>query len=121
MIPAPLRSRSALFRMIWICLALSLVGLIAATVRLQIDRSGTADAGQYNLVRLLPFLMGSACVWLGLTVLWRQLRGQCGQSDHHLFWRNGAVVFGVALLMRIIVLACSDAALSDDIYRYVFD
>ena len=105
---------------IW--LGLWLVGLIASLAWLEIDRSGTEGARALNTERLLPFMIASIGLWLGLSGLWLELRRYPADGGRpRRFRRDACWVLGVAVASRIAVLATSDAALSDDIYRYVFD
>ncbi|MCP3902997.1 MAG: DUF2029 domain-containing protein [Planctomycetes bacterium] len=77
-------------------------------------------AGPENLDVLLPFWIASASGWAALSVLMLTLPTAAAPAAR----RSVAIavfVVGVGLLARGIVLATHEPALSDDVYRYVFD
>jgi len=77
-------------------------------------------AGSENLRELAPFWIASASAWAALSVLLLGLRGRAAETGAR-FARIAALIIGVALLARAFVLASHTPALSDDVYRYVFD
>ncbi len=98
---------------------LSLAALAWSLWGMTMDRSGAAEAAAHNARMLWPFWIASASCWIGLTMIWRTLRSLPGQ---HAFCRHrAAMIIGVALAARAVVLCGHDPALSDDAYRYVFD
>ena len=77
-------------------------------------------AGSENLRELGPFWIASASAWAALTVLMLGLRGNDAGTGRR-FAPIAILVVGVALLARGVVLVSHEPALSDDVYRYVFD
>ncbi len=63
--------------------------------------------------------MGSAILWLMLSWMWWELRGE--RSDAGCFWRAAAVVLAVAVVARVLVALGMPTVLSDDIWRYIHD
>ncbi len=108
--------------LLW-CLA-GLAGLVAALWQLVIERNPSLPAGEENLRRLWPFWLASAVTWGGLTALWWRLRRN---PDVGLTRVAGGVrqsclaILFVAVVVRGAVLLAHEPALSDDVYRYVFD
>ena len=102
--------------------AVSLAAVAAALGIMEIAPLSTPEAARANLAALWPFWITSACGWASLTALWYRLRRPpAPTSTGHDPRRAAAVVFGVAALARVAVLVTHQPALSDDIYRYVFD
>ena len=99
---------------------LSLAAVVVTLGRLTLAPLTTVEAAEANLRMLWPFWIASAMTWASLTALWFVLRRGAGAS-HGPRWRPTAIVVGVAVAARIIVLAVGEPALSDDVYRYVFD
>jgi hypothetical protein len=102
--------------------ALSLAALVAALGRLRIDPFASLEAGRANLDRLWPFWLASASGWAALTGVWLALRRGGLATPGAPAWRRATVlILVVAGAARIGVLALHAPALSDDVYRYVFD
>lgn len=107
------------------CMA-SLIALVVALAIMKIDRSRTDQAARLNLQNLWPFWLASAAGWLGLTVMWRRLhccqaQGTALQGDGRSFRRAAMFIMLVAFAVRVAVLILHDPALSDDVYRYIFE
>ncbi|MCZ6734535.1 MAG: glycosyltransferase 87 family protein [Planctomycetota bacterium] len=100
---------------------LSLAALVVALARMRIDRSATIEAGQANLSALWPFWIASACGWASLTALWMLLRRTAHRSGHARIGGSVLLILTVAIAARVAVLLTHEPALSDDVYRYVFD
>ncbi|MFB3138116.1 MAG: glycosyltransferase 87 family protein [Phycisphaerales bacterium] len=100
---------------------LSLAALVVALARLRIDRSATIEAGQANLAALWPFWIASACAWASLTAMWILLRRTPVGRSVVGFGRSALLILTVAVGARVAVLFTHEPALSDDVYRYVFD
>lgn len=100
---------------------LSLAALVVALARMRIDRSATIEAGQANLAALWPFWIASACGWASLTALWLLLRRTAHRSGPARIGRSVLLILAVAVGARVAVLFTHEPALSDDVYRYVFD
>ncbi len=98
--------------------AVSLAAVTASLGMLDLAPAGTAADARANLSALWPFWITSACGWASLTALWWVLRSAPRAADTR---RAAAVVLGVAALARVAVLVTHQPALSDDVYRYVFD
>lgn len=98
---------------------LSLGAVVVTLVRLTLAPLTTVHAAEANLRMLWPFWIASAMAWASLTALWLVLRRV--ERSRGLAWGPTALVVGVAVAARIIVLAVGEPALSDDVYRYVFD
>jgi alpha-1,6-mannosyltransferase len=100
-----------------------LAAFIVALANVQINRSGSSTAGQFNLENLWPFWITSAGVWLGLTGIWLTLRGaeEASAGLVRTFRRDALIVLGIAVVARVAVLAMHEPSLSDDVYRYIFD
>ncbi len=98
---------------------LSLAAVTAALMGLEIDRSAVPEAAAANLESLRLFWIASASAWAALTALWAVVlrRGAAAR------WRarDVALLAGLAIAARIGVLLFAEPALSDDVYRYLFD
>jgi len=96
--------------------------LVVSLWGMSIARVPTDAAGSYNLEALQPWWIASAVLWLGLSLLWWKLNSlRCFRRQGECRWRVAWLVLIIALLARIAVLIGHDPALSDDIYRYIFD
>ena len=98
---------------------LSLGAVVVTLCRLTLAPLITAHDAEANLRMLWPFWIASAMAWASLTALWLVLRR--GEVARGWAWRPTALVVGIAIAARIIVLVVGEPALSDDVYRYVFD
>ncbi len=98
---------------------LSLGAVVVTLGRLTVAPLTTVHAAEANLRMLWPFWIASAMSWASLTAVWIVLRR--GEGSRGLAWGPTALVVGIAIAARIIVLAVGEPALSDDVYRYVFD
>jgi hypothetical protein len=96
----------------------SMIGLVVSLAMMRIDRSDEAAAGAANLRALWPFWLSSASAWSALTAMWLLLRRK---PPVHSQWSAVAVIFAVALAARVAVLLTHEPALSDDVYRYLFE
>jgi hypothetical protein len=110
-------SRSVIVAATWSAMALAAV--CWALAALSIDRSGSSEAAAHNLRSLWPYWLASAMGWTGLTLLWRSLRNK--SAPMAMFGRTTSVILGIAMAARLAVLIVHEPALSDDVYRYVFD
>lgn len=96
---------------------LSLAAVVWSLWGMTLDRSGEADAAAHNARMLWPYWIASGSCWLGLTIIWLVLRRRVVK------WSAAAsmLVLTVAVVARIAVLVTNEPALSDDVYRYIFD
>ncbi|MHC4414351.1 MAG: glycosyltransferase 87 family protein [Planctomycetota bacterium] len=99
---------------------ISLAALVVALAAMQIDRSPTVESGAANIGALWPFWIASASGWVSLTALWMLLRRAPRQRLRPTV-RGAALILTVAIAARGVVLVVHEPALSDDVYRYVFD
>ena len=98
----------------------SLVAVVWTLAVMSIDRSPVPEAGQSNLSYLRPFWIACGSGWGALGVLWLWLRRTpAGSAGAGLRW--SLVIVSVAAAARVAVLFTHEPALSDDVYRYVFD
>ncbi len=99
--------------------------LLTATIVsvMPISRVPVPESGAANLARLGVFWIIAGQCWLALTGLWWMLRKAGGEDLPVGMGRRNAtlLIFLVAVAARLIVLLGHDPALSDDVYRYVFD
>lgn len=111
------------------CLA-GLAALVIALALMEIDRSNTSEAGLGNLRNLWPYWIASAWLWMGLSAMWWTLRGRREAARHSgsstsdvgkRFAGAAWFIFIVAVAARIAVLITHEPALSDDVYRYIFE
>ena len=98
--------------------AVALGAVVAALAWLAVDR--TPDGGAANLRALAPWWVASAAAWIALTVVILRLHRTKRP------WRRGdgrsaALVIGLAVVARVVVILTHPPALSDDIFRYIFD
>ena len=99
----------------------SLAALVWALAAMSIDRSPVAEAGSANLRNLWPFWIASGSGWAALGALWLWLHRTAAGSNTTRFARVSWLIVSVAGAARVMVLLTHQPALSDDIYRYVFD
>jgi hypothetical protein len=102
---------------LWSVISLAL--LCWAMSRITIDRSGAADAAARNQHALWPYWLAAAGTWLGLTALWLTMPRAVESASR--FTSRAALILLVAIAARVVVLVTHEPALSDDVYRYVFD
>src|SRR5688572_16607585 len=102
-----------------------LIGLVVSMAGMHIDRSAGIEAGQANSRELWPLWICSAGLWVGLTALWWMIHREAASSTigAKLRWvgRDALLILFIAVAARAAVLITHQPALSDDIYRYVFD
>lgn len=122
----------------------ALGALIVSLSGMEISRAPTVEAGRTNLQALWPWWVTYAVLWAALSLFWLRLRpnrppragiepGDGSGIDNtdpeestrvgraRFYWRSAWLVLLVALAARVAVLFTHAPALSDDIYRYVFD
>ncbi|MHC4448173.1 MAG: hypothetical protein ACYSXF_10400 [Planctomycetota bacterium] len=99
----------------------SLVALVWALARLSVDRTPIPETGSANLRGLWPLWAASASGWGALGALWWWLRRGPRRPFRGSFARWAVLIIGVAGVARFAVIVVHRPALSDDIYRYVFD
>ncbi len=99
----------------------SLVALVWALARLSVDRTPSPEAGSANLRGLWPLWAASASAWGALGALWWWMRRGPRRPFRGSFARWAVLIVGVAAAARFAVVVVHRPALSDDVYRYVFD
>ena len=115
--PDPQPRRRLMLRVGAIWAGVSLAAVVWSLWGMTLDRSGGAEAAAHNARMLWPYWIASASCWLGLTIVWIALRRQVSHWPKQGAW----IVLGVAILARLVVLVTHNPALSDDVYRYIFD
>jgi len=103
----------------WATVSMGLVAL--ALSRMNIDRTPLVEAGRANLDSLRSWWVASACSWVGLTVMWWMLARKVNDKRRTGFVRNAMIIMLLAVIPRVYVIVTHTPALSDDIYRYIFD
>lgn len=103
----------------WAAVSMGLVAL--ALARMSIDRTPLVEAGQANLESLRSWWMASACSWVALSVMWWMLARRADDKRRTGFVRNATIIMLLAVMARGYVIVTHTPALSDDIYRYIFD
>ncbi|MCZ6850958.1 MAG: hypothetical protein O7F17_04890, partial [Planctomycetota bacterium] len=103
------------------CAIASLAAVVWCLAGMTIDRTPTPEAGQANLAALWPFWIASACAWASLTAMWILLRRTPVGRSVVGFGRSVLLILTIAVGARVAVLFTHEPALSDDVYRYVFD
>ena len=103
----------------WATVSMGLVAL--ALARMNIDRTPLVEAGQENLESLRSWWVASACSWGALSVMWWMLARRADDKRRAGFVRNAAIIMLLAIMARGYVIVTHVPALSDDIYRYIFD
>jgi hypothetical protein len=101
-----------------------LIGLAASLATISFDRSPTTAAAQLNLTNLWPYWAASAWLWIGLSALWIVLRREAtvtGGRPTPWRRRDAWAIVVIAIAVRAIVLITHNPALSDDVYRYIFE
>jgi len=121
-------STPATSRTLTICLLLNIVTLAALVVALsmlEITRDATLAAGDENLRELAPFWITSALAWCSLTATAFLLyRRQSAPDDGNAAGAARRIVLTILLIAagaRTTVMLTHRPALSDDMYRYIFD
>lgn len=116
------RQTSRLAWMIGIA-ALLTIAFCIALHWVTISRDPTPQAGAANVRSLRPYWIGSAALWLALTVVLRELPTKRCTHSKATPWsiRPAWVILSVAILARLIVVTTHDGSLSDDLWRYLFD
>ncbi len=98
------------------------MGLVAlALARMNIDRTPLVEAGRANLESLKSWWAASACSWVALTVMWWMLARRVNNERRTSFIRDAMIILLLAVIPRAYVIVNHSPALSDDIYRYIFD
>lgn len=111
------QARTGLLRIGSVWAAIGLAAVVWSLCAMTIDRGPSAHAAAHNARMLWPFWIASSACWLGLTLLWIALRrGREAWSGS-----SAAIVLLVAIGARAVVLVAHEPALSDDVFRYVFD
>ncbi|MCH8165450.1 MAG: hypothetical protein IH889_07570 [Planctomycetes bacterium] len=103
------------------CAVASLAMVVWSLAGMTIDRTPIPEAGQSNLRNLWPFWIASGCGWASLTAMWILLRRTPVGRSVVGFGRSALLILTVAVAARVAVLFTHEPALSDDVYRYVFD
>jgi hypothetical protein len=103
---------------------LGLIGLVASLAAMSFDRSPTPASARMNLANVWPYWAASAWTWLGLSALWLVLLRESAQGEAVAGrWRTRdvGIIVAVALAARAAILIAHNPALSDDVYRYIFE
>ena len=103
----------------WATVSMGLVALSLA--RMNIDRTPLVEAGIGNLESLRSWWVASACSWVALSVMWWMLARRADGERRTGFVRNATIIMLLAVMARGYVIVTHTPALSDDIYRYIFD
>lgn len=103
----------------WAAVSMGLVAL--ALARMSLDRTPLVEAGQANLESLRSWWVASACSWVALSVMWWMLARRADDKRRTGFVRNATIIMLLSVMARGYVIVTHSPALSDDIYRYIFD
>lgn len=97
---------------------LATIGFAVAMGQVDIDRTPGRDADAPNLHALWWHWISFGTLWVMLSAVWWRL-ARDDSPEHGI--KAATFIILIALSARLIVLFVHEPALSDDIYRYIFD
>lgn len=98
--------------------------------QLEIARDATVESGQANLDALWPYWIASGIAWIALTGVWFHLRRTDQRLDHdddtpsasaRQLRTSALTILLIAASARLVTIVTHRPALSDDLYRYIYD